>query len=133
MTDVKKGSCLCGGIQFECIGDPFEFGLCHCTMCRKFSGGPFGSFVSIEKDNFKYIKGKELETIFPSSSWASRSFCSKCGSPLMYIYHKSPNRIIISAGLFDDELNIKPKMHIFVKDKCSWFDITDDLPQKETY
>lgn len=39
----------------------------------------------------------------------------------------------ISAGLFDDELGIKPRRHIFVGDKCSWFDITDNIPQEGAY
>ena len=53
----------------------------------KFNGGPFNAFVGCKKDNFKY-KGKQLETIFPSSKWANRSFCPQCGSSLMCIYHK---------------------------------------------
>ena len=128
---LKKGSCLCGGIQFEYVGALFDFALCHCKMCRKFSGGPFSSFVGLKKDKFKYTKGEQLETIFSSSHFASRAFCSKCGASLAYFYHKRPDTIFISAGLFDDEIAIQPEKHIFVKDKCLWFDIADNLPQHD--
>jgi hypothetical protein len=96
-------------------------------MCRKFGGNAFGSFVGIRKSDFKYIKGEELLKIFRSSEWASRAFCSICGSSLMFLYDKTPDSYDVSAGAFDSGLDSRPTRHIFVKDKCSWFDITDDL------
>jgi len=133
MTDSKKGTCMCEGIQFEYTGTPFSFNLCHCKMCQKFGGGAFGSFIGLKKENFKYIQGKDLETVFTSSEWASRAFCSKCGSSLMYLYHEMPDSLFVSAGLFDDDPGIRPKRHIFVKDQCSWFEITDSIEQIEKY
>lgn len=133
MKDIKKGSCLCGEIQFEYIGTPFSFNLCHCKMCQKFGGGAFSSYIGLNKEKFKYIKGGKLEKVYISSEWASRTFCSKCGSPLRYIYHDQPESIFICAGLFEGDPGIKPNKHIFVKDKCEWFEITDILPQVEKY
>lgn len=133
MSEVKKGSCMCSEIQFEYSGAPFSFNLCHCTMCRKFSGGPFGSFLGLKKADFRYTAGEDLITVFKSSDWASRCFCSKCGSSLVYLSHKNPDNYFVAAGIFDDELGIAPKKHIFVKDKCEWFTIADDIPQIERY
>lgn len=130
---IKKGSCMCGEVQFECSGEPFSFSLCHCTMCQKFSGGPFGAFVGVKKKDFKYTQGENTITVFKSSDWASRAFCSKCGSSLMYLYHEAPENCFVGAGAFDDELGIKPKRHIFVKDKCNWFDITDNIEQVQRF
>lgn len=130
---VFKGSCMCGEIQFEYTGKPFTFSLCHCKMCRKFSGSAFGAFIGIKKVDFEYTKGAELETIFSSSEWASRAFCSKCGSSLKYLYHEMEDSIFLSSGVFDDEPDIAPSRHIFVKDKSEWFSITDELPQIEKY
>ena len=127
--DVKKGSCLCGGVRFEYRGAFLDFDLCHCSMCRKFCGDPFGAFAGCAKERLKRIRGKELETVFPSSARASRSFCSRCGSSLMYIYHKSPDRVFVSTGLFDGPLGARPGRHVFVQDKCGWFDVADGLPQ----
>ena len=124
---------MCNGIQFEYHGDFSSFSLCHCKMCQKFGGGAFGSFVSLKKSKFNYNKGEQLVKIFNSSAWASRAFCSKCGSSLMYIYHEMPDTLSLSAGLFDDDLEVKPSKHIFVKDKCSWMDINDSLAQIEKY
>ncbi len=34
-----KGHCLCGGIEVS-AGDHQEVGVCHCSTCRRWSGGP---------------------------------------------------------------------------------------------
>lgn len=133
MSQIKHGSCMCGEIKFEYLGSPFSFSLCHCSMCQKFSGGPFGSFIGVKKEDFKFTAGEEAITEFHSSDWASRTFCSKCGSSLMYLYHEMNDSYFVSAGMFDDDPEIRPQKHIFVKDKCPWFKITDDIPQVEKF
>ncbi|WP_309243492.1 GFA family protein [Photobacterium pectinilyticum] len=49
-----KGKCLCGAIELT-ADDQKEVGLCHCNMCRKWSGGPLfavhcNDVVTIEGD-----------------------------------------------------------------------------------
>lgn len=128
-----KGSCMCGKVKFEYTGNPFGLSFCHCKMCQQSHGGPFGSYVSIKKTQFKFTKGQEFEKIYTSSQWAKRSFCSECGSRLRYILNETPEDIIMSAGAFTGDLGIKPQRHIFVKDKCNWYNINDDLPQIEKF
>ena len=38
-----------------------------------------------------------------------------------------------SAGLLDDDLGVKPALHMFVGSKAPWWEITDDLPQFEEW
>ena len=47
VSDILKGSYLCGDIQFEYKGTPFS---------QKFGRGPFGSFIGLKNENLKYIK-----------------------------------------------------------------------------
>jgi len=133
MSKVNKGSCMCGEIQFEFSDTNCSFNLCHCQMCQKFSGSAFGAFFRAKKETFKFIKGEDLEKIYPSSDWASRAFCSNCGSSIRYIYHEKPENVYLSAGLLDGKTELKPVRHIFTKDKCQWFDITDNIPQVEKF
>ncbi|MEL6182868.1 MAG: GFA family protein [Myxococcota bacterium] len=123
------GSCLCGAIAFACSGRPIHFNLCHCTMCQKFHGAMLGPYLWFRQQQYTLLQGEADETIYRSSDWASRSFCRHCGSSFRYIYHKEPELVFIAAGLMDDAFDMRPVRHIFVKDKCAWFDILDDLPQ----
>ena len=42
MTDeaVLSGGCLCGAVRFTATDVPTEASVCHCEMCRRWSGGP---------------------------------------------------------------------------------------------
>jgi hypothetical protein len=38
---VRYGSCLCGAVQYEVIGDPYNILICHCESCQKATGSAF--------------------------------------------------------------------------------------------
>ena len=124
-----KGSCLCGSIQFQINNTPKQINLCHCKMCQKFSGSAFGSFMRVHKEDFLVTQGQDLETIYDSSDFAARAFCSKCGSSFRYINKEAPDLIFVAAGCLDDHPGIEPRHHIFVKDKAPWYDIDKKFPQ----
>jgi hypothetical protein len=55
-----RGSCLCGGIQFEVtqVQGPFE--LCHCARCRKATGSAFSAGIWVARDAFTLLEGRDL-------------------------------------------------------------------------
>lgn len=130
---MKNCSCLCGGVKYQVKGKPTKISLCHCRMCQKFSGFAFGSFMRVPTTQYKLIKGANLETVYESSDFASRVFCSRCGSSLRYIFKAAPDQVFLAAGLLDDDPEIRPQNHIFVKNKADWFSIEDSLPQFEDF
>ncbi|MEP1201422.1 GFA family protein [Tateyamaria sp.] len=77
-----SGSCLCGAVSYEITSEVKETGACHCTMCRKWSGGVYLA-VAVPKDGMK-ITGEDQIGIYTSSPWAERAFCKTCGSSLFY-------------------------------------------------
>lgn len=124
---VRRGSCLCGAIAFSCVGAPVHFNL-----CQKFHGAMLGPYVWFRREQFSLRQGQDHETTYASSEWASRTFCRTCGSPFRYVHHQRPDMVFIAAGLFE-ALDVQPTRHIFVKDRCAWFEIRDGLPQVETW
>ena len=42
---VLKGSCTCGGIQFEIRGPVVGINQCHCDKCRKETGTGSSTFL----------------------------------------------------------------------------------------
>jgi len=124
-------NCLCGRVRFEITESPFSFSFCYCEMCRRSTGGPFGAYVGVMKNQLNTIAGKNYIKAYDSSEWASRTFCCEYGSTLTYKKHELPDKIFLAAGIFNGKLDILPQRHIFVKDKCCWFNICDDLPQLE--
>ncbi|HEY5106329.1 MAG TPA: hypothetical protein VII73_06080 [Caulobacteraceae bacterium] len=45
-TTPLTGGCQCGAVRFAIDGALGRPGICHCRMCQKAVGGPFGSFVT---------------------------------------------------------------------------------------
>jgi hypothetical protein len=114
-----KGACLCGNIGVE-AADHTDLGLCHCSMCRRWSGGPMfavhcGSEVSFTG---------HAPTVYASSDWAERGFCANCGTHLFY--HLLPNNeYILPAGLFQDQ-QFQLSNEIFIDEKPAYYEFSNE-------
>lgn len=64
----NTGSCLCGAVKYTLAKTPTESATCHCSMCRKWSGGAFVAFT-VTADEVT-ITGEEHLNVFKSSDWA---------------------------------------------------------------
>ena len=52
-----QGSCLCGGVRFE-LTEPFEGVVyCHCSSCKKLSGGGATTSGRIATDAIRILEG----------------------------------------------------------------------------
>jgi len=136
-----RGSCLCGGVKFEITG-PFSKPLnCHCRQCRKQHGAVFRSRARVGAEDFRWLQGEDRVKYYESSPGFRRGFCGNCGSPVVNCVGpdyrglaNNPGAIAefgIPLGILDDDPGIRPAEHVFVGEKLSWFEITDDLPQHE--
>jgi len=132
MPGPYRGSCLCNAIRFEV--DEFEpqTGNCHCSMCRKFHGAAYATLAEARRENFRWIDGEELIKGYTADNGTIRSFCSNCGSSLMFASpNADPDLVEISLGCFDDEVPIRPDAHIYVASGAKWVHPEDNLPQYE--
>jgi len=128
---MVRGSCLCGGVQFEADEIPLITN-CHCSMCRKAGGAAFGTFAHARPEQFRYLKGQELITLYQSSPDIQRGFCRICGSRVP-IFQKDWPSVVIPAGTLDDDPGARPALHLFTGSKAPWWEIRDELPRFETW
>jgi hypothetical protein len=124
-----KGSCLCGGIEYEVNGTFGSVVNCHCSMCRKATGAAFRTRAAISPGTFRWLVGEELVSKYQSSPEETRTFCRVCGATLATFIGDSPKEVGLSLGTLDDDPGVRPSAHIFVGSKAPWFEITDGLPQ----
>lgn len=127
-----KGSCLCGGVEYEAEGPVTAMARCHCVQCRKASGAEFATNGNVAVDHFRILAGEELLGKYQSSQGCFRVFCSRCGSPLFKRDESRPGIVRLRLGCVDTDLDEAPLAHLFVRDKPSWSQICDDLPQFDT-
>lgn len=124
-----RGSCLCGAVLYEIAGGVRNMTHCHCSMCRKAHGAAFATYAEIRSRDIRFIQGQELISRYQSSDKAQRSFCSRCGSNLLFEPKENPDEAWVAVGGFDSDTKERPSLHIYVDSKASWFEITDGLPE----
>ncbi|WP_250207682.1 GFA family protein [Curvibacter sp. CHRR-16] len=124
---MLQGSCCCGTVKFKLTSPPTMMGTCHCTRCRK-SGA--STFVFVKRDAFELLSGAESITTYkPEAPYKyNRCFCSKCGSSLGEVTSTNES-FPVAANCFDNEIQLKNLFHEFVKEKPSWYEISDDAKQ----
>lgn len=99
MNNKMHGRCLCEAVKFSFLLKERHFDACHCSMCRKWGGGPQFTCESAGEIEFQ---GEENITAYKSSKWAERGFCKKCGTHLFYRlqHHDYTN---FNLGLLDEQ------------------------------
>ena len=118
------GQCLCGAVTFEAKDVESHVHACHCSMCRRWNGGP-ALAVAVGSVTFA---GEANIRRYRSSEWAERGFCKKCGSSLCYFL--IPNRYIIEAGLFNEQ-DFKLESEIFCAGKPTWYEFAGGHPRHD--
>lgn len=123
------GGCLCGAVRFqiEAAGPSYH---CHCSRCRKWSGGAFASSMRAPLASLRITAGEAELTRYVSSPGILRCFCRHCGSSLFTERHDR-GLVHIRLGATDGDPGVRPQFHAFVGSKAPWWEITDDLPQLE--
>lgn len=111
MSELMKNeaSCLCGSVKIVATNVNPKITVCHCDTCRNWGGGPF---FAVQCGTEVEIKGVENVKEYNSSSWASRGFCSTCGTHLFYKLNKSGS-YNMPVGLFSKINDLVMKMQYF--------------------
>lgn len=120
-SKTAKGTCLCKSITIEASAMKTNLGVCHCRMCRTWSAGPF---LGVDCGSDVKIQGEEFLTIFNSSDWAERAFCSKCGTNVFYRLKENQQHIVSSELFNEDELNFDHQ--IFIDEKPQYYSFSND-------
>ena len=117
-----KGSCLCGAIHISVKAMSKSVGVCHCNMCRKWTGGPL---MAVDCGSDVSFDGEKDVSVFNSSEWGERGFCNKCGSNLFYRL-KQNNQYMIPIGLFDDCEAVVFDHQVFIDEKPSFYSFANE-------
>ena len=121
---VARGQCLCGAVTLEASEVEAGVHVCHCSMCRRWCGGPLFATQAHQVS----FSGDEHIKLYASSDWAERAFCGRCGSGLFYRL-KETGDLMVSAGLFDDQSLFTVASEIFVDGQPPGYALVGDHPR----
>lgn len=120
-----KGACLCGAVTLTANAPAPSFGACHCSTCRTWSGGPL---LALPCGADVTLTGEEAVTVFDSSAWAERGFCSRCGTHLFYRL-KHSREYHVPVGLFDDAGDVAFGLQVYIDKKPPYYTFADQTEE----
>ncbi|MFD1332918.1 GFA family protein [Methylopila musalis] len=117
---LRAGGCLCGAVRFAARPGP-HMDVCHCGMCRRWSGGVF---MAVPVTELTIEDGSPLGA-YASSDYGERAFCRNCGSSLFWRM-RDGSSAAASLQAFDDLSGIDFAEEIFIDDKPALYSFADD-------
>ena len=79
---VYRGSCHCGGVQFQVNADITELYTCDCSLCSKKNA----LMTNLHESRLQVLSGEDKLTLYQWNTKIARHyFCSVCG---IYPFHR---------------------------------------------
>jgi len=119
-----KGSCQCGGVQYELLAAPLAVVACHCRECQKLSTSAFSITAVVKAEDIR-IQGEmqSWSRYADSGNISEARFCPTCGNRIYHFNPKEPDKLKLKPGTLSDTSMINPTAHIWVSEKQDWYQI----------
>ena len=120
-TDTASGECLCGAVHFE-IGVPARWAWHdHSSATRRAHGAAYATYVGSWRSRFRVTKGQKSLTRFEDkATGTARSFCARCGTPVIYERARSAHMVNIPRALLKGRTGREPRYHIAIQELQDW-------------
>jgi hypothetical protein len=131
---IHNGSCFCGAVKFRLECEPMFVNCCHCTDCRKQTGGAFAINGVIEAACVTVLQGEPAAVAMKTDSGAPHDIyrCPQCLSPLWSDYGV-PGVLMVRLAMLDDAAAFPPQAHIYVRSKLPWVRLPEGVPAFDAY
>ncbi len=118
---ARAGGCLCGGVRFLASPAKPEMDVCHCGICRRWSGG---AFMAVGCAGEFELTASATLGIYRSSAYGERLFCKSCGSSLVWRMQDGSMHAV-SLQAFDDQDGFTFAEEIFFDEKPQTYDFAN--------
>jgi hypothetical protein len=104
-----SGRCLCGAVELEVDFPAFWAWHDHSAASRRAHGAAYATYIGCWRKHARVVKGQRSIARFEDAKTEStRSFCSRCGAPLLYERKRSPHMVNIPRALFSGRTGREP-------------------------
>ena len=115
------GRCLCGAVQFEIEFPAFWAWHDHGRASRTAHGAAYATYIGTWRKKLRITKGeKNIGRYEEPATGAKRSFCSVCGTPILYERKRSPHFVNIPRALFGSRTGREPRYHLNIEELQDW-------------
>jgi hypothetical protein len=120
------GTCLCGGVKFELEAAPESLRFCHCTSCKKLSGGGGTVNFGAPPSAISIVEGRELLQSFTPEGGSAKTFCRNCGTNLFGGGWPDSERCSVRVTTIGEPIDARIGVHLYVRSLAPWETLPDD-------
>jgi len=131
VSRIERGSCFCGAIEIDALGEPFWISWDHDSDCRKAIGGPLTIWIGYKADQIIYVTG--TPKTFSKTPGVVRSFCGNCGTSIGYQDEGLPAEVYLCIGFMDAPQCFEPAAHGYWSERLPFLEMADSLPREGRY
>ncbi|MHC5347232.1 GFA family protein [Metapseudomonas furukawaii] len=129
MHQLHTGGCHCGQLRYQVEADLADVAHCHCSICRRTTGGIVTTWATVPLTGFRWTAGTPAR--YASSASCTRYFCPNCGSHLALFTQLSPDSLDLTVATLDRPEDAPPSRHIWVKSRLPWLHLDPQLPEED--
>jgi hypothetical protein len=116
-----SGQCLCGAVEIEVRYPAFWAWHDHGKSSRIAHGAAYATYIGCWRKHVRLKKGaRKIARFQDKTTKTARSFCSRCGSPILYEKEHSPHMLNIPRALFDTRTGREPRYHLNFAERQDW-------------
>ena len=120
-TTQAAGSCACGAVRLEIDVPAVWAWHDHSPGSRKAQGCAYATYVGSWKSRLRILEGEDQISRYEDpETHTVRSFCSRCGTPLMYERPRSPKMVNIPRPVFTERTGREPRYHTSLEQRAEW-------------
>jgi hypothetical protein len=128
-----EAQCQCGDVVME-IAVPAQWAWHdHSAATRRAHGAAYATYVGSWRSRVRFIRGADGVTRFVDGNGHTRSFCARCGTPVLYERASSPNNVNIPRALFTSGTGREPRYHIGIDHRQYWTYLVEPLAPLKGY
>jgi hypothetical protein len=128
MPEPKKRSavqaqahCQCGAVRLEIDVPAVWAWHDHGEASRRAHGCAYATYVGSWKSRFRILDGEEHLTRYEDAERrTTRSFCARCGTPMLYERARSPKIVNIPRAAFIARTGREPRYHVNLREAADW-------------
>lgn len=118
---TTSGACLCGVVEVAIKVPVFWAWHDHSASTRLAHGSAYATYVGCWRSNVRIVRGEGLLSRFADTERGHvRTFCSRCGSPVMFERGRSPKMVNLPRALFAGRTGRESKYHIAIDEIRDW-------------
>jgi len=131
---TAEGACVCGAVRLQIVVPAVWAWHDHSAASRHAQGCAYATYVGSWKSRFQILAGEDVIARFVDPErGTTRSFCARCGTPLMYERPRSPKMVNIPRALFEGRTGREPRYHMFASEAADWTYLGEPLGPLKGY